>query len=63
MLIFQFQRLLVGIIVNARYQTDFCTQYQKVEMHNEYIAFDGVIRNDTLKATVNVPITITQVLH
>ena len=37
--------------------------YQKVEMHNEYIAFDGVIRNDTLKATVNVPITITQVLH
>lgn len=30
--------------------------YQKVEMHNEYIAFDGVIRNDTLKATVNVPI-------
>ena len=26
MLIFQFQRLLVGIIVNARYQTDFCTQ-------------------------------------
>ena len=26
MLIFQFQRLLVGIIVNARYQTDFSTQ-------------------------------------
>ncbi len=37
--------------------------YQKVSMHNDYITFDGTIKNDTLKATVNVPITITQILH
>lgn len=37
--------------------------YQKVSMHNDYISFDGVIKNDTLNAKVNVPIVITQILH
>ena len=37
--------------------------YQKVSMHNDYISFDGTIKNDTLKAKVNIPITITQTLH
>lgn len=37
--------------------------YQKVSMHNDYITFDGTIKSDTLKAKVNVPITITQILY
>lgn len=33
------------------------------ELHNDHIRLDGRIENDSLTANINVPITLTQVLH
>lgn len=36
---------------------------QKVSMENDFIAFNGLIQNDTLTAQVEVPITLRQIVY
>lgn len=34
-----------------------------VQLHNNYIKFDGSIHGDSLTANINVPVTLTQIVH
>lgn len=45
------------------YQDTTISHIQKVEMNNDYIHFNGAIKNDTLQAQINIPITLHQFVY
>lgn len=63
------QEMEVQAAINVPIKTDTIIQndtiypVKTVRLHNDHISFDGNIRGDSLTADINVPVTLTQIIH